>query len=63
MHFHCPDQRQTHGTEVPLPVSSVATHEGRDMGVNPFSVVTECDWYSKGCGRPMTADSHADPEG
>ena len=49
--------------EVPHPVPSVATYEGRDRGVNPISVVTECDWHSKGCGRLVTADSHADPEG
>ena len=50
-------------TEVPHPVASGATYEGRDRGVNPISVVTECDWHSKGCGRPVPSDSHADPEG
>ena len=49
--------------EVPHPVASVAMYEGRDRGVNPISVVTECDWHSNGCGRPVTSDSHADPEG
>ena len=49
--------------EMPHPVASGATYEGRDRGVNPISVVTECDWRSKGCGRPVTSDSHADPEG
>ena len=49
--------------EVPLPVASGATYEGRDRGVNPISVVTECDWHSKGCGRRLTGNSHADPEG
>ena len=49
--------------EVPHPVASVATYEGRDRGVNPISVVTQCDWHSKGCGRPVKSDSHADPEG
>ena len=48
---------------VPHPVASVATYEERDRGVNPISVVTERDWHSKDCGRPVTADSHADPEG
>ena len=50
-------------SEVPKPAASVATYEGRDRGVNPISVVTECDWHSKGCGRPVASDSHADPEG
>ena len=46
--------------EVPHPVASGATYEGHDTGVNPISVVTECDWHSKGCGRPVTSHSHAD---
>ena len=50
-------------SEVPHPVASVATYEGRVRGVNPISVVTECDWHSKGCERPVNSDSHADPEG
>ena len=49
--------------EVLHPVASGATYEGRGRGVNPISVGTECDWHSKGCGRPVTSDSHADPEG
>ena len=49
--------------EMPHPVASGATYEGRDRGVNPISVVTQCDWHSKGCGRPVTYDSYADPEG
>ena len=49
--------------EVPHPVASVVTYEGRDRGINPISVVTECDWHSKGRGRPVTSDNHADPEG
>ena len=48
---------------MPHPVASVATYEGRDRGVNPISLVIECGWHSKGCGRPETADSHVDPEG
>ena len=52
---------KVHG-EVPHPVA-YATYEGRDRGVNPISVVTECDWHSKGCWRPVNSDSHADPEG
>ena len=51
------------GVEVPHPVASGATYEGRDRGVNPISVVTECNWQSKGCQRPVNSDSHADPEG
>ena len=49
--------------EVPHPVASGATYEGRDRGVNTISAVTECDWHSKGCWRPVTSDSHAGPEG
>ena len=49
--------------EVPHPVASGATHERRDRGVNPISVVTEYDWHSKGCWRPVTSDSRVDPEG
>ena len=41
--------------EVLHPVASVATYEGRDRGVNPIFVVTECDGHSKGCRRPVTA--------
>ena len=51
------------GVEVPHLVASGATYEGRDRGVNPISLVTECDWHSLGCGRPVNSDSHADPEG
>ena len=47
----------------PQTVASGATYEGRDRGVNPISVVTECNWQSKGCQRPVNSDSHADPEG
>ena len=48
--------------EVPHPATSVVTYEERDRGENPISVVTECDWHSKGCGRQVNADSHADPK-
>ena len=50
-------------SEVPHPVASGATYEGRDRGVNPISVVAERDRHSKGCWRPVTSDSLADPEG
>ena len=49
--------------EVPQPVASVSTYEGRDRGVNLISVVTERDWDGKSCGRPTDADSHTGPEG
>ena len=49
-------------SEVPHCVASDATYEGRHRGVNPISVVTECDWHSKGCARPVTSNSHSDPE-
>ena len=47
---------------MPHPVASAATYEGRDRGVNPIAVVTEYDWHSKSCERPVTSESHVDPE-
>ena len=49
--------------EVLNTVASVATYEGLERGVNPISVFTEFDWPNKGCGRPLTFNSDADPEG